>query len=94
MQEHSEKTYCPHCTTELSEKTNEFEKVTDKTDLLNSLEAYDDFVPNDIFYSVEKRCVNWSDICDIQTGGLLNMSTSNFNYFRKPIFSHSGSLME
>ncbi|CAB3258966.1 unnamed protein product [Arctia plantaginis] len=99
MQEHNKKKEtCSHCTKELLGKTksNKFVKVTDspQAELLNSLEAYDDYVPNDIYYSVEKRCVNWSDICDVQTGGLLNMSTSNFNYFKRPIFTQNGPLME
>lgn len=54
------------------------EQTTNKTISPKKESDPGDYMPNDIYYAVEKKCANWADGCDTKSPSILEMSSTHF----------------
>lgn len=64
------------------EHTTEHVNTVENTTVWMNKSSHDDYMPNDIYYAIEKKCANWADGCDSKSPSILDMSSS---YFKVPV---------
>lgn len=78
--EAQETTVCPTCVSNAAAAKKNAKSPTEQTDNTKLLTSADDFIPNDIYYNIEKKCVNWSDGCNVGSKSFLNLTSRYFKY--------------
>lgn len=67
--------------------TNEVSDIEEVPESNEHTDSFENVPPNDIYYGIEKKCVNWADGCNMQSKNILELPSRylSLNY-KKPKF--------